>query len=123
MLQPTPDLSLDVIANTLLSALKHNDTPHADAGIEQLYAFTSARMRATTGDLCTFKRVMRNPLYQTLLGHADAQLVASMQLGTSVRQTWRVRSVTNDEGVYVLAFKQQPDNSWLLTGLVREGAD
>jgi hypothetical protein len=120
MTTPKPELTPQALITLVLEALKHNDTPYLDAGIETLYTFSSARMRSKVGDLAAFKRALHNDLYRPLLKHAQREADVFMQIAESARQT-----VTVDGVAYTFALAKQSYGEhagcWLLTGLVREG--
>ncbi len=122
---PHPDLTPDRVVALVLTALQRNDAPHPDAGVETLYAFASARLRAQVGDLKTFKRVLHNSLYAPLLEHTRARAEPLERRGRAARQTvvvWTAEAGAG-EAPYLFSLAQQPQADapplWLLSALSR----
>jgi hypothetical protein len=72
--EPRPVLSPEDVVLTQLDALKHNDTPYEDAGIETAWRFASPANRANTGPLAAFTRMVRNDAYRPMIDHREATL-------------------------------------------------
>lgn len=70
---PSPDLSPRAVVRIQLEALRRNDDPGPDAGIATTFGFASAANRRATGPLRRFARMLRNPLYAPMIGHASAE--------------------------------------------------
>ena len=69
MLQPDPAFSPKKVVSIQLKALQRNDTPKADAGIQQTWAFAHPDNRRVTGPYPRFQRMIKMPSYEILLGH------------------------------------------------------
>jgi hypothetical protein len=69
MLQPDPAFSPKKVVSIQLKALQRNDTPEADAGIRQTWAFAHPDNRRITGPYPRFQRMIKMPSYEILLGH------------------------------------------------------
>jgi hypothetical protein len=69
VLRPDPAFSAKKVVSIQLMALKRNDTPEADAGIRQTWAFAHPANRRITGPYPRFKRMIEMPSYAPLLGH------------------------------------------------------
>ena len=75
MVYPNPDIApADVIA-IQLNGLQYNDTPEADSGIRQTWAFAHPRNRAMTGPLPRFATMLKGPGYEMMLNHSSHQIV------------------------------------------------
>jgi len=72
--EPRPSLSAEDVILTQLDALKHNDHPHENAGIETAWRFASPANRAATGPLPAFERMVRNEAYRPMIDHREAAL-------------------------------------------------
>jgi hypothetical protein len=68
VLLPDPSLSPAEVIGIQLSALQANDTPAADAGIAQTFAFAHPDNRRVTGPLPRFAEMIRGR-YGVLLNH------------------------------------------------------
>ena len=69
ILQPDPAFSPKKVVSIQLKALQRNDTPEADAGIRQTWAFAHPDNRRITGPYPRFERMIKMPSYEILLGH------------------------------------------------------
>jgi hypothetical protein len=69
VLQPDPAFSPKKVVSIQLKALQRNDTPEADAGIRQTWAFAHPDNRRITGPYPRFQRMIKMPSYEILLGH------------------------------------------------------
>jgi hypothetical protein len=118
--------------------LKHNDTPHIDAGIEVLYAFADVDLflprsryfgcSQDLGQFERFRRVLHTPQYRALLNHVELRVLSTLQV--SEREVWQRVSVTafraGQTAQYCLALRQQlgglRDGWWLGAGLTCDAA-
>ncbi len=105
MIMPDPAFSPRKVVETQLAALQANDSPEADAGIAQTWAFAHPDNKRVTGPLPRFAQMIKGPAYQMLLDHqaheieevartADEVVFAvtvTSQTGTVVVYEWRVR--------------------------------
>lgn len=69
LLSPHPDRTARDVVGIQLEALRHNDIPSRNAGIEQVWAFAHPRNRVITGPLSRFARMLRGPGYSVLVNH------------------------------------------------------
>jgi hypothetical protein len=111
LLRPDPALSPAEVVSIQLSALQTNDTPEADAGIAQTWAFAHPDNKRVTGPLLRFAQMLKGPLYRILLGHrsheikevsgTDDQVVFAVtvtsQTGEVVGYRWNVAKVAGGE--------------------------
>jgi hypothetical protein len=73
-LMPDPALSPAEVVSIQLNALQANDTPEADAGIAQTWAFAHPDNKRVTGPLPRFAQMIKGPLYALLLGHRSHEV-------------------------------------------------
>lgn len=71
--EPSPQLQPRAVVETVLDALKANDSPSTDAGIATAFAFASPGNRAQTGPLPRFVSMVHNG-YGALLNHRAATI-------------------------------------------------
>lgn len=64
---PSPDLHPDQVLRIQLSALKANDVPTTNHGIEVAHRFCTAESRAILGTPSQFAQLFRDPMYSPLL--------------------------------------------------------
>ena len=69
VLRPDPALSAAEVVETQLSALQRNDTPEAEAGIVQTWAFAHPDNKRMTGPLPRFAQMIKGPPYRMLIDH------------------------------------------------------
>lgn len=119
--EPEPDLGPTQVVSIQLEALKRNDEPIADSGIEQTWAFAHPANRQATGPLPRFTRMLKSTTYQPLLGHRShdiellernsrkARFLVTVQTADSraVRYEWTVERVAGGEY----------DGCWMTTGV------
>lgn len=72
--RPTPDPWYDPgdVVSLQLAALRTNDDPEQNAGIETCYNFASPANRRRTGPLSRFVRMVHSHQYRPLLDHSEA---------------------------------------------------
>ena len=64
---PSPELSAAEVVRNQLEALRHNDYPQTDFGIEVLYNFMAPQHKLRASALEDFKRLWHNPVYSDML--------------------------------------------------------
>lgn len=69
LIQPDPSITPEQVVEIQLRALMENDTPEADFGISQTWAFAHPDNRAVTGPLAGFAQMMKGPYYNALINH------------------------------------------------------
>ncbi len=72
-IEPHPSLSPRDVVAIQLKALRHNDVPYADRGIEVTFNFASPSNRLQTGPLERFKMLVRNPVYGPMIDHRSVK--------------------------------------------------
>ncbi len=73
-LQPDPKLTPADVVRIQLQALRANDTPHKNAGVEIAFRFASPANKSTTGPLARFTELVSSPPYRPMLNHRRAHL-------------------------------------------------
>jgi hypothetical protein len=91
-----------------LDALRANDDPHPDAGVETAYNFASPANRRSTGPLDRFVRTVTGPTYAPLVDHREAVAGPVERTGNVVEQRVTVtgrdgRTVTYTFGLSLLS--------------------
>jgi len=66
-LNPNPNLTPQQVVEFQLDALRHNDEPTPDAGIERSFRFASPSNRLVTGPLAHFSEIVHSTAYSPLL--------------------------------------------------------
>ena len=73
--EPDPSLSPRDVVSIQIEALRHNDTPYEDRGIEVTFNFASPTNKRVTGPLERFKVMVRSPVYGPMIDHRSAEYV------------------------------------------------
>ncbi len=71
--EPDPSLSPQDVVSIQIEALRNNDTPYEDRGIEVTFNFASPTNKRATGPLERFKVMVRNPIYGPMIDHRSAE--------------------------------------------------
>jgi hypothetical protein len=85
MVQPNPEIAPAEVVAIQLNGLKYNDTPDADAGIRQAWAFAHPRNQLATGPLSQFSIMLKGPGYGMMLNHHSHKILPA-QFGKGWRQ-------------------------------------
>ncbi len=120
LLSPHPDRTARDVVGIQLEALRHNDTPSRDAGIEQVWAFAHPRNRVITGPLSRFARMLRGPGYSVLVNHRLHE-VSAIRVGDT-QAAFGVRVLAREGGFFRFLWRlervEQPAGSvWMTTAV------
>ena len=75
LLKPSPNLEPQKIVSIQLKALKDNNNPYKNSGIEQTWEFAHPSNRIFTGPLSKFKNMMYSPSYIIMLEHLKHNII------------------------------------------------
>ena len=75
MIKPDPSIGPKDVISIQLKALKVNNIPYEDAGIEQTWEFAHPNNRIYTGPINNFIRMMKNPSYSMMIDHMDHKII------------------------------------------------
>ena len=75
LLKPTSYLQPQEVISIQLNALKNNNNPYENAGIEQTWEFAHPSNRIFTGPLSNFIKMMYSPSYVIMLNHLEHNIV------------------------------------------------
>ena len=75
LLKPSPSLTPEEVILIQLKALKDNNRPYQNAGIEQTWEFAHPLNRKFTGPLDKFISMMYNQSYSMILDHNEHNLI------------------------------------------------
>ena len=71
--EPDPSLSPQDVVSIQIEALRNNDVPYEDRGIEVTFNFASPANKRMTGPLERFKVMVRSPIYGPMINHRTAR--------------------------------------------------
>jgi hypothetical protein len=72
--EPSPTHAPVDVVRIQVEALRENDHPHTDAGIETAWRFASPANRANTGPFDSFRRMVRTDDYAPMVDHGTATM-------------------------------------------------
>ena len=81
-----------------LTALKNNDTPNKDSGIEQTWKFAHPSNKKYTGPLPKFINLLKSDSYKMLLNHLDNEIIQVFKSDNSYG--FEVRILGKDKNYY-----------------------
>jgi hypothetical protein len=121
-LHPDPKLSpLDVV-EFQLAALRANDVPTADAGIERTFRFASPENKAAVGSLEHFTGIVHGPQYSSLINAAESSVIKVAIQDAKAHVLARVMSASGSEVFYVFILSKQTQgdymNCWMTDGVL-----
>ena len=75
LLKPNNELKPFDVVKIQLSALKHNNKPYKNAGIEQTWEFAHPSNQSITGPLPKFIKLLNDEGYNVLLNHIEHKIL------------------------------------------------
>lgn len=122
-LQPSPSLTPEAVVQVQIEALRRNDIPNPDAGIERSFRFASPSNRLVTGPLAHFITIVRSPPYSPLLNSISATVTDTQVEGDQAKVLVQIVSASGQEVYYLfLLSKQQTGacrNCWMTDAVLR----
>ncbi len=115
---PKPELAPQEVVRIVLDALKKNDTPREDAGIETTFRFASAANKRVTGPIERFKKLVKTPHYRPMLNHKSARLGLSLVDGNTVTQRVTIIDADGREAVYEFTLSKDAETGCWMTDAV-----
>ncbi len=82
---PDPSLSPRDVVSIQVEALRNNDKPYEDRGIEVTFSFASPANRRVTGPIERFAAMVRHPMYAPMINHRGANFENLMIEGDIAR--------------------------------------
>ena len=83
LLKPQPNILPEKVVNIQLQALKNNDHPYNNAGIEQTWEFAHPSNKEYTGPLSNFVKMMHSGTYSILLNHRENKIIFNEKRGNT----------------------------------------
>lgn len=105
--EPNPDLTPDEVVRIVLDALRHNDKPGPDFGIRTTFNFASPGNRAVTGPLSKFAEMIKNSLYNILIGYQEARIEPAQITGDRASVLVNITGSTGLPAVFVFKLSRQ----------------
>ena len=111
-LTPEPTLSPKQVVEYQVSALQHNDDPHANAGIERAFRFASPANKNVTGPLEHFVSVVKSPAYLPMINNLASSVTGTQIEGDHARVAIRITPATGRALTYLFVLTRQHDNDF-----------
>ena len=121
--RPDPSLSPEKVVRIQLEALKTNDVPHRDRGIEVTFQFASPNNKNITGPLERFAVMVHGTVYRPMINHRSAEYENLEINGDAAQVDVIIRSERNEFVGYRFSLSRQRGNqyegSWMTDSVVR----
>ena len=75
LIKPNPNINSQDVIKIQLNALKQNNEPYKNAGIEQTWAFAHPFNRAYTGPIEKFTYMLYSPGYVVMIDHQNHNII------------------------------------------------
>lgn len=123
MVGPSPALEPDEVIARQLDALRENNVPYPDAGIEVAFAFASPASKAATGSLDQFAEMVHEGPYAAMLDCATAQCGPLRLDGDHAEQEVLVIDDSGATAAYAFVLTRQHsgplDGCWMTDAVIR----
>jgi Domain of unknown function (DUF4864) len=120
-LVPRPGLSPEEIVQYQVAALRQNDDPKSDAGIERAFQFASPSNKQVTGPLEHFVQIVKSPAYSPLLNSRSSTIVGSELKEDQAKIVVKIVAVDGREVTYVFILSKQSEGEfhdcWMTDGV------
>jgi len=120
-LHPDPKFSPQEVVEFQLAALRANDVPTANAGIEKTFRFASPANKAATGPLEHFTVIVRGSQYSSLINALEGSVIKVAVQDTKAQVLARVVSAAGSEVYYIFFLSKQTEgdyiNCWMTDGV------
>ncbi len=121
--EPDPSLSPQDVVSIQIEALRNNDTPYENRGIEVTFNFASPVNKRMTGPLERFKVMVRNPVYGPMINHRNAKYENLRVEGEFARIDVILSSIEGEYLGYRFILSRQHGNqyegSWMTDAVIR----
>ncbi len=121
--EPDPSLSPRDVVSIQIEALKNNDIPYKDRGIEVTFNFASPTNKRMTGPIERFKAMVHSPVYGLMINHRDAKYENVRVEGGLARVDVILNSKEGEYLGYRFILSRQHGNqyegSWMTDSVIR----
>ncbi len=121
--EPVPSLSPQDVVSIQIEALRNNDTPYENRGIEVTFNFASPANKRMTGPIERFEVMVRNPIYGPMIDHRTAKYENLMIEGEIAKIDVILTSKDGEYLGYRFVLSRQHGNryegSWMTDAVIR----
>jgi hypothetical protein len=111
-LTPQPKLSPEEVVQYQVSALQHNDDPHADAGIERTFRFASPSNKSVTGPLEHFVSIVKSAAYLPMVNNIASSVIGSRIDGDRAKVAIKITPEKGPPLTYLFVLTKQHDGEF-----------
>ncbi|MGR8920604.1 MAG: hypothetical protein ACU85V_13385 [Gammaproteobacteria bacterium] len=119
--RPDPSLGAREVVAIQLEALRLNDHPYVDAGIEQTWLLAHPQNRQSTGPLPRFAAMLRSPHWRDMLGHRSHSIEERVRSAERVMFEVVLETASGEALAYAWTVERVPDGEyagcWMTTGV------
>lgn len=124
---PDPKYSPADVVNFQMSALKNNDTPYKNAGIELSFRFASPENKKSTGPIERFRLLFDNEDYAPMVNHSSLEIGPINYSQDSASVPLFILSKEGKKVLYLFRLDKQTKNPykncWMTSGVIRVPTD
>jgi len=121
---PNPAYTPEEVIQLILDALRHNDQPYADAGIERAMSFSAPSFRPFPGPSEGFFQMVKNSIYGALINFQRAEFDPIQIAGDRAEQRITITAADGQQAIFVwiLAKQSKPPytDCWMTDGVLRQ---
>jgi len=126
-LYPDPKYSPAEVVNVQMNALKNNDIPYKDAGIEVSFRFASPENKKSTGPIERFRLLFDNEDYAPMLNYSSLEIGPINYSQDSANVPIFILSKEGRKILYLFRLDKQTikpyENCWMTSGVIRVPTD
>ena len=111
-LSPNPSLSPQQVVEFQLEALRHNNEPTTDAGIQRSFRFASPANRLATGPLSHFSDIVHSAPYSALLGSQSSDVRGVIVQGSEAKVYVTVTSANGSQLNFLFMLSRQGEGDY-----------
>ena len=124
---PDPKYSPAEVVSMQMDALKNNNIPYQDAGIEISFRFASPENKKSTGPIERFKLLFKNADYAPMLNHRSLEIGPVKYIQESANVPIYIMSKEGKKILYIFRLDKQTQdpcqNCWMTSGVIRIPTD
>lgn len=124
LIEPMPEIPPEEVVKHQVNSLRKNSQKGNDLGIAAVFMFASPTNKMFTGPLARFIRMIKNPLYSSMLNHRTSYFDPIIIDGDTAEQRVILVDENDDATVYIFRLSRQPSGPyrgcWMTDSVMRE---
>ena len=126
-LKPHPEYSPAEVVSIQMHALKNNNSPYENAGIELTFRFASPENKKSTGPIERFKLLFNNNDYAPMLNYSSLEIGPVKYIQDSANVPIFILSKEGKKILYIFRLDKQTENPykncWMTSAVIRIPTD